>query len=799
MSPRFTPLALVISALVFPVVSHAQWQQNGIPLSTVPYGQGGPRIVPDGAGGVIATFLGNFDVYAQRIDGLGVVQWTANGVVACTNPSQKYAPAIASDAFGGAVVAWQDYRNGNYDIFAQRINLVGVLRWAPGGVALCTSANDQSGAAVVSDGSGGAIVAWSDLRSGTDNDIYVQRIDVVGNVLWTTNGVPVCTAVGEQLIGAFMISDGAGGAIVTWEDDRIGAGDIYAQRIDGSGVIQWTPNGVALCTAVAQQQFPLAVSDGAGGAVVAWHDFRNGNYDIYAQRINASGAVQWAANGVALCTAANDQDKPVPASDGAGGAIVAWEDYRNGANYDIYAQRVSGSGGVLWTANGVPLCTAAGHQQIPFCFSDGSGGAIAAWWDNRTGTGNDIYAQRISASGAAQWSSNGTVICDATGDQEFPWITLDGSGGAVLAWSDYRSGGFSVDYAQRVDLTNAYWGAPEPAVTSVADIPGDQGGKVALNWKASGRDTPNDPTIRYYSIWRATDAVALAAATSQGMVVRSPSDVPKEFGGRAVWIQHQASADYYWEWIANQDAHHLSAYTFSAPTRADSTSQGPQENYFFVSAQTGDPSIFFDSNTMGGHSVDNLAPAAPLMLAAQRVGADVHLQWNGVHVADLKNYAVYRATSSGVTPVPGNFLAGEMDTMLVDSNAPTGALYYIVTAYDVHENQSVPSNEASVSPETGVENTPSLTALAVRPNHPNPFAGATELEIGLPAASAITVEVYDVAGRRVSTVRVPGVRGWQQVPLAGVDEKGGRLPSGVYFYRVHAQGETITRKMVIAR
>ncbi len=57
--------------------------------------------------------------------------------------------------------------------------------------------------------------------------------------------------------------------------------------------------------------YPTIVSDGAGGAIVTWKDHRSGtSYDIYAQRISAGGTVQWTANGVALCTATGDQSVP---------------------------------------------------------------------------------------------------------------------------------------------------------------------------------------------------------------------------------------------------------------------------------------------------------------------------------------------------------------------------------------------------------------------------------------------------------------------------------------------------------
>jgi hypothetical protein len=47
----------------------------------------------------------------------------------------------------------------------------------------------------------------------------------------------------------------------------------------------------------------MIVSDNAGGAIIAWRDTRSVNWDVYAQRVNASGVAQWTANGVPLCAA----------------------------------------------------------------------------------------------------------------------------------------------------------------------------------------------------------------------------------------------------------------------------------------------------------------------------------------------------------------------------------------------------------------------------------------------------------------------------------------------------------------
>ena len=84
-----------------------------------------------------------------------------------------------------------------------------------------------------------------------------------------------------------------------------------------------------ISTATDGQSDPVIVSDGAGGAIIAWVDLRTGQgMDVYAQHIDASGIVQWDSNGIAICGEPGIQDALGIVSDSAGGAIIVWEDRR---------------------------------------------------------------------------------------------------------------------------------------------------------------------------------------------------------------------------------------------------------------------------------------------------------------------------------------------------------------------------------------------------------------------------------------------------------------------------------------
>jgi predicted lipoprotein with Yx(FWY)xxD motif len=423
------------------------------------------------------------------------------------------APHITSDGAGGAIVTWADYRGTSPNIYAQRIDASGTVQWTTDGVPLSTASGGEEKPRITSDGAGGAIVTWSSYRAG-NSDIYAQRMDASGTVQWTADGVALCTATGHQRLPK-IISDGAGGAIVTWYDERSGNDDVYAQRINASGTVQWSADGVPLCTATGDQATPQITSDGAGGAIVTWHDHRIGVWDVYAQRIDASGTVQWTTDGVPLCTASGDQWEPQVTSDGAGGAIVTWRDDRVALNHYIYAQRIDASGTVQWTADGVQLCMATGDQWDPQIISGGAGGAIVTWQDFRSGD-YDIYAQLVNSTGTVQWTTDGVPLCTATDNQRYPEITSDGASGAIVTWRDERNSDYDI-YAQQIDSQGRVGYLP-PVIDSVSDVPGDEGGRVriAINSTTWDHEQWYSHPVSLYNVWQRVDDPALIAMIDQG-------------------------------------------------------------------------------------------------------------------------------------------------------------------------------------------------------------------------------------------------------------------------------------------
>jgi hypothetical protein len=470
----------------------------------------------------------------------GFAQWSANNTPVAVQGALQQEVRLATDAQGGAYFCWIDYRASgqNGDIYAQRLDASGIAQWAANGVGICTQPLDQGAVAVADDGAGGAILAWNDRRSG-NRDIYAQKLDAAGNVAWATNGIAVVMKTGEQQ-DARLMSDGAGGAIVVWQDSSAAGFDVYAQRISTSGMPLWTAGGVAICAAVGDQLNPRLETDGAGGAIITWQDKRGGvSNDVYAQRIDANGNALWPANGMVISNATGTQSNPKIEPDGSGGAYICWQDKRSG-NFDVYAQRVSNNGTILWTANGVAICTNVGSQSaIDMTAKGGIDGAIIAWKDDRSGAG-DIYVRRINAAGAPQWAADGILIGNGNGPELKPNIVGDGFGNAILCWQDSSAGNWNIRSSKIDGNGTAIWTI---TVTTAADnqtnpknVPDGAGGCI-YGWQDK-RNTVDFDIYAHHLNEQGTISALSGERTAIKMTV-----APNPFSSSAVLTTDEALQD----------------------------------------------------------------------------------------------------------------------------------------------------------------------------------------------------------------------------------------------------------------
>jgi hypothetical protein len=412
---------------------------SGILVCDAINSQSSLNIISDGADGVIVSWLDNrssttsADIYMQRISGTGSLLWAANGISAVNNTDNQLGNLSLKISTTEFVIAWRETRNiptvstTGIDIFANKYLLSDGSKQLVNDIEIVKQVNTQQQQQIMSDNNNGFYCIWTDPRTATTSaDIYAQRIANDGTIAsgWILDGKEVANlGAGINLTNPQFTSDDAGGFITCWLDNRISNTDInvYSQKIDGTGAPIWTSNGVDVCTAAANQGTPLIIKDGAGGAIITWSDSRttvSTGTDIYTQKLNSSGSPVWTANGVIICNATGNQPNAGASlnviSDKSGGAIICWDDARNGTtNLDVYAQRINSAGSTLkefdistnqWaTSNGVPVATLTGSNQrapimVPRSTIDRA--AIIVFLDARSGTANgSLYVSSLNLDG----------------------------------------------------------------------------------------------------------------------------------------------------------------------------------------------------------------------------------------------------------------------------------------------------------------------------------------------------------------------------------------------------------------
>jgi hypothetical protein len=232
------------------------------------------------------------------------------------------------------------------------------------------------------------------------------------------------------------------------------------------------------------------------------------------------------------------------------------------------------------------------------------------------------------------------------------------------------------------------------------------------------------------------------------------------------------------------------SYQTVVPTLCDSTSQGVCWSVFFVSAMTPSPVVYFDSAPDSGYSVDNLPPLVPQNFSVASLESGNVLAWDPSDDADLDHYRVYRSDG----PSQRVLVHSTRETGWVDDASGATHPSYYLAAVDRAGNES---DYALPDIGTGSEQ-PLPRSFALYQNVPNPFNPSTEIKYDVPSQGRVTLEIYDVSGRLVrklvDDVQSPGPK---VVTWSGADDRGQRVATGVYFYRLTAPGFQRTLKMTL--
>jgi len=483
MSTARRTILFAAAFLLMALTAFADWPSSGLPIATGP-GDDSRPIGITAPGGDLLMFWNEFAaspyvLRAQRVTIQGTLAsgWPAGGRGVVSTPAGIGVPQLDTDGSDGYLLAWFDFRasGGSRGIYGIRIDAETAVRpgWNASGTPICTTSTPQGGplndlVRICPDGAGGAFVAWTDSRNTPPMsvlvyDIFAQHIlrDGTLDPAWPAEGLAMTGGAGYKYPQA-MIADSQGGFFLV-SDDSVTHRGSDAERLGTWGMPIYSSQ-------------PEAMSDGAGGLFVTWHDCRNclsiPEDGIYVMRLGpgAQPRPSWPIGGVQVAASSRDDRNPTLTTSG-GAVVVTWLE-TGGSPDDVFkAKRVEANGSFTfgWPTGGRAFAKSSDILDgWPLIVPDGEGGAMFAFRRNLP----NLFGSRVTSTGTvpAAFPDTGLSLCSLTGDQFLHDLVSDGLNGAYVLWDDQRDGNWDV-YAMRftrageVGSTTSDDPPPPPTVT----------------------------------------------------------------------------------------------------------------------------------------------------------------------------------------------------------------------------------------------------------------------------------------------------------------------------------------------
>jgi len=326
---------------------------------------------------------------------------------------------------------------------------------------------------------------------------------------------------------------------------------------------------------------------------------------------------------------------------------------------------------------------------------------------------------------------------------------------------------------------------PNPHVTFISDVADDQGGQVWIGFDASGHDDLQSAApILQYEVFRRAD-FTLPEATGLHAAPRTGS-------------MHSDSAILGQGWVFTNavPAHGEPSYLSISPTLADSTEAGMRWSVFFVRAATSEPLVFFDSTPDSGFSIDNLAPSVPQGITIAHSASGNQLDWDPPIDPDFRYFRIYRSADPSFPVSTTELVHATTDPTWSDPISPGWGNYYRITSVDFAGNESDPAEAETMTAAPSAD----ATRFGLHSAFPNPFNPRVRLQFELDTSAITRLEIYDVAGRRVRTLREQMMNaGPYEVIWEGKDDLGRSVGSGIYFVRLSAGRRNSTLRVSLVR
>tara|TARA_Y100000588_G_scaffold3444_1_gene4617 strand:- start:63 stop:2129 length:2067 start_codon:yes stop_codon:yes gene_type:complete len=302
-----------------------------------------------------------------------------------------------------------------------------------------------------------------------------------------------------------------------------------------------------------------------------------------------------------------------------------------------------------------------------------------------------------------------------------------------------------------------------PRITSIRDVPDDQGGRVYIDFRRSFFDRPNLPND-LYTIFR------------RDMIDNTPD----------------------WVVVGSGAAIGDNTYTYEVATLRDSTAVDDGMTMYKVVASMNEGDFHSPPHT--GYSIDNIAPGVPTGMQLVANHTTITVSWDISGDDDFQYFLLERSTNTDFTA--NEIVTIEMvDTVYTDEAIDLGQEYFYRLAALDHAGNKSEYTQAMSATALGIDPSSLIPdVFAMHQNYPNPFNPVTQIRYDLPEDSYVSINIYDIMGRNIkSLVNTDQTAGYRSVRWNATNDLGDPVSAGMYIYMIQAGEFRQTKKMVLMK
>ncbi len=373
---------------------------------------------------------------------------------------------LATDPDGYAILALQDQRTGSSNVFAYKISQDGNFIWGNDGVQITNTTDFNAWPQVIIAPGNEYVFIYGiePTDQSTPSSIGLQKLTKNGDPLWG-DGV-FLESTDYLMLPQVLVSEDHSIIVSWLSvDDPHDPGaehylHVYCQKLSQDGQPMWQApvrvdaGDIMLFNSLST--LPLLTNDGADGAYISWQSFYNAEPTILVNRIDSSGHLLWSPDGVRVSTKAGSQqmEPSVTYKPEADRFFVFWRDYK----YDpvgltdcwgVSGQMFSPSGQRLWSDTAemvVPYMCSEDSTYLDVTVKNAGLSKICVFYEkeyfNTNGSDTiysaDYYASLLKPDGSFSWPQQIITFANSNSDKGSLAVNELMNDQWITVWADNR-------------------------------------------------------------------------------------------------------------------------------------------------------------------------------------------------------------------------------------------------------------------------------------------------------------------------------------------------------------------------